>query len=108
MSGSQWHKLYTATVAAPPEVLFEVLSDLPDYGRWLPGSDQFGRTTAVEPYPVRLGTRHHDGKPGEPGEGLVGQRDRIPTAGIARLPPHDPRQATESHDRRAHPHAESR
>jgi hypothetical protein len=68
MSGSQWHKLYTSLVAAPPCALFELLADLPAYGRWLPGSPQFSRTTDVEPYPVRLGSRYHDGKPGEPGQ----------------------------------------
>ena len=64
---SQWHKFYTAHVAAPPGILFELLADMPGYGRWLPGSPQFGKTTEVEPYPVRLGTRYHDGKPDEPG-----------------------------------------
>jgi hypothetical protein len=68
MTASQWHKLYSATVAAPPELLFRLLSDLPDYGDWLPGSGQFGQTTDVEPYPVHQGTRYHDGKPGEPGK----------------------------------------
>jgi hypothetical protein len=41
---------------------------MPNYGDWLPGSGAFGRTTDVEPYPVRLGTRYHDGKPGEAGQ----------------------------------------
>jgi hypothetical protein len=68
MAASQWHKLYSATVAAPSELLFRLLSDLPNYGDWLPGSGQFGQTTDVEPYPVRQGTRYHDGKPGEPGK----------------------------------------
>jgi Polyketide cyclase / dehydrase and lipid transport len=64
---SQWHKLYTAHVAAPPSTLFGLLADMPNYGRWLPGSAQFGGTTDVEPYPVRLGTRYHDGQPDRPG-----------------------------------------
>lgn len=68
MPASQWHKFYTSRVAAPPGVLFELLADMPNYGRWLPGSQQFGRTTDVEPYPVRLGSRYHDGKPDEPGK----------------------------------------
>lgn len=68
MPSSQWHKFYTSTVAAPPGVLFELLSDMPNYGRWLPGSGQFGRTTDVKPYPVQLGSRYHDGKPDEPGK----------------------------------------
>ena len=68
MSSSQWHKFYTAQVVAPPSVLFELLADMPDYGRWLPSSGQFARTTDVEPYPVRLGSRYHDGRPDEPGK----------------------------------------
>lgn len=63
MAKSQWHKLYTANVAAPPAVLFSLLSDMPHYGDWLPGSSQFASTTDVEPYPVQLGSRYHDGKP---------------------------------------------
>lgn len=51
MPASQWHKIYTAHVAAPPGALFELLTDMPNYGRWLPGSQQFGMTTDVTPYP---------------------------------------------------------
>lgn len=72
MSGSQWHKFYSSRIAAPPELLFDLLSDMPNYGRWLPGSEQFGRTTDVVPYPVRLGSKYHDGKPDEPGKGWWG------------------------------------
>jgi Polyketide cyclase / dehydrase and lipid transport len=72
MSGSRWHKLYVATVDAPPAVLFKLLSDMPNYSQWLPGSGQFGRTTDVDPYPVQLGSRYHDGKPGEPGKSWWG------------------------------------
>jgi hypothetical protein len=64
----QWHRLYTSKIAASPGLLFGLLSDLPNYGRWLPPSDQYAGTTDVEPYPVRLGSRYHDGKPGEPGK----------------------------------------
>jgi hypothetical protein len=65
---SQWHKFYRSTIGASPELLFRLLSDLPSYGDWLPGSGAFARTTDVEPYPVRLGSRYHDGKPGEAGK----------------------------------------
>jgi hypothetical protein len=68
MSHSQWHRFYTSMVAAPRGLLFELLSDLPHYDRWLPPSGQFAGTTDVGPYPVRLGSRYHDGKPGEPGK----------------------------------------
>jgi hypothetical protein len=64
---SQWHKFYASTIAAPPELLFGLLSDLPNYGNWLPGSQAYGGTTEVTPYPVQRGTRYHDGKPDEPG-----------------------------------------
>jgi hypothetical protein len=66
MGKSQWHRFYQADIAAEPTVLFELLSDLPKYGRWLPQSEAFGETTDVVPYPVRLGSKYHDGKPAEP------------------------------------------
>lgn len=43
---SQWHRLYTAKIAAPATLLFDLLADLPRYDRWLP---------------------YHDGKPDESG-----------------------------------------
>lgn len=68
MSKSQWHRFYTATITAPPELVFGLLADMPNYGRWLPSSQQFGHTTDVQPYPVQLGSRYRDGKPGEAGK----------------------------------------
>lgn len=68
MAHSQWHKFYSAKVNAPPQILFELLSDLPHYQRWLPTSDAFSRTADVDPYPVRLGSEYHDGKLDEPGK----------------------------------------
>ena len=68
MAKLQWHRFYTARIAAQPAVLFELLADMPNYGRWLPGSDAFGETTDVVPYPVQLGSKYHDGKPAEPGK----------------------------------------
>jgi hypothetical protein len=67
MARSEWHKLYAMPVAAPADVLFGLLADLPNYGQWLPGSADYSGTTDVEPYPVQLGSRYHDGKPDEPG-----------------------------------------
>lgn len=68
MATTQWHKFYSSRIAAPPAILFALLSDLPNYARWLPASAHFAETTDVEPYPIQLGTRYHDGKPGEPGK----------------------------------------
>jgi hypothetical protein len=67
MATSHWHKLYTASIAAPPKTLFGLVADMPNYRRWLSRSDQFTETTDVEPYPVQLGSRYNDGKPNEPG-----------------------------------------
>jgi hypothetical protein len=72
MSKSQWHRFYTSKVAARPEVLFDLLADMPNYDRWLPASEQFAGTTDVEPYPVRLGSRYRDGRPGEAGKEWLG------------------------------------
>jgi hypothetical protein len=73
MPVSHWHKLYTADIAASPAALFGLVTDMPNYGSWLPGSTAYGQTTDVEPYPVRLGSRYHDGKPGEAGKGWWGE-----------------------------------
>ena len=73
MPSSHWHKLYTADIDASPAVLFGLVADMPNYGRWLPGSASYGSTTDVEPYPVRLGSRYRDGKPGEPGKDWRGE-----------------------------------
>jgi len=72
VSSSRWHKLYSATIDAPAAVVFRLVSDMPNYAKWLPGSGQFGDTADVEPYPVTLGTRYHDGKPDEPGKSWRG------------------------------------
>jgi hypothetical protein len=68
MARSQWHKFYAVDIAAPPQQLFALLADMPNYGQWLPGSDAFGHTTDVDPYPVQYGSRYHDGKPGVAGK----------------------------------------
>jgi hypothetical protein len=72
MPHSQWHRFYTSNVAASPVLVFSLLADMPGYGRWLPPSGQFTSTTDVEPYPVRLGTRYRDGRPGESGKNWRG------------------------------------
>jgi uncharacterized protein YndB with AHSA1/START domain len=54
------HPRFTARIEGSPETVFDLLADMPNYGRWLPGSEAFGATTQVEPYPVRLGTTYLD------------------------------------------------
>jgi uncharacterized protein YndB with AHSA1/START domain len=56
---------FTAQIAGPPEVIFELIADMPNYGRWLPDSDAFGGTVNVTPYPVRLGSTCLDAGPVE-------------------------------------------
>ena len=48
---------------------------MPNYGRWLPGSEAFGGTTKVSPYPVRLGTTYLDGGPAGQRPGSVTEYD---------------------------------
>jgi hypothetical protein len=60
---STYHPHFTARIEGFPETIFELIADMPNYGRWLPGSDAFGGSTAVSPYPVRLGTTYLDAGP---------------------------------------------
>jgi hypothetical protein len=63
------HLEFTAQIGGPPEVVFDLVADMPNYSRWLPDSDAFGGTVGVTPYPVRLGTKYLDAGPIEkPGE----------------------------------------
>jgi hypothetical protein len=66
---SSSHHRFTAEIQGAPALLFDLLADMPNYGRWLPGSAAFGATTEVSPYPVRLGTTYLDAGPmgGRPG-----------------------------------------
>ncbi len=60
---STLHPRFTARIEASRETIFDLIADMPNYGRWLPGSDGFGGTTEVTPYPVRLGTTYLDAGP---------------------------------------------
>jgi uncharacterized protein YndB with AHSA1/START domain len=68
---SIFHLEFTDRIEGSPESIFELIADLPNYGRWLPGSDAFGATTGVSPYPVRLGTTYLDGGPAGQRPGTV-------------------------------------
>ena len=56
---------FTADVAGPPGVVFDLVADMPNYQRWLPDSPAFAGTINVTPYPVRLGTAYLDAGPVE-------------------------------------------
>lgn len=59
-----------------PETIFDLIADMPNYGRWLLGSEAFGATTQVSPYPVRLGTTYLDAGPAGERPGSVTRFDR--------------------------------
>ena len=61
---STLHPQFTARIEGSPESIFDLIADVPNCGRWLPGSEAFGGTTEVLPYPVRLGTTYLDAGPG--------------------------------------------
>ena len=54
---------FTAQIHGSPEMIFDLVADMPNYGRWLPNSSAFGGTVDVTPYPVRLGTTYLDAGP---------------------------------------------
>jgi hypothetical protein len=63
---STTHSQFTARIEGSPATICNLIADMPNYGRWLPGSEAFGETTKVSPYPVRLGTPYLDAFGGEP------------------------------------------
>lgn len=69
------HPRFTVRIEGSRETIFEVIADMPNYGRWLPGSDAFGGTTQVSPYPVRLGTTYLDAGPAGQRPGSVTEYD---------------------------------
>jgi len=74
---SEAHLRFTSQIAGPPEVVFDLVADLPNYGRWLPDSSAFGGTVDVTPYPVRLGTTYLDAGPiQKPGKVIEFDRPR--------------------------------
>ena len=72
---STTHPRFTVEIAGPPEPIFDLIADMPNYDRWLPGSDAFGGTTEVSPYPVRLGTTYLDAGPAGKRPGSVTEFD---------------------------------
>jgi uncharacterized protein YndB with AHSA1/START domain len=72
---STTHPQFTARIEGAPETIFELIADMPNYGRWLSGSDAFGGTTEVKPYPVRLGTTYLDAGPAGQRPGSVTEYD---------------------------------
>src|SRR5277367_6083600 len=57
------HLGLASSIGGSPIAIFDLIADMPNYSRWLPGSDAFGETTEVSPYPVCLGTSYLDAGP---------------------------------------------
>ena len=70
------HPRFTARIEGSQETIFDLIADMPNYGRWLPGSEAFGGTTEVSPYPVRLGTTYLDAGPAGKRPGSVTRYER--------------------------------
>ena len=70
------HPMFTETINGEQEAIFDLIADMPNYGRWLPGSDAFGGTMKVSPYPVQLGTTYLDAGPLGERPGSVTEYDR--------------------------------
>lgn len=60
---SSSHMQFVERIAGSPQSVFDLVADMPNYGRWLAKSDSFGATTEVSPYPVCLGTTYLDAGP---------------------------------------------
>jgi uncharacterized protein YndB with AHSA1/START domain len=59
------HPRFTARIEGSPQTIFDLIADMPNYGHWLPGSEAFGGTTQVSPYPIRLGNLSRRGPLGQ-------------------------------------------
>ena len=44
---SSSHPRFTARIEGSPETIFDLIADMPNYGRWVPGSEASGGTTEV-------------------------------------------------------------
>ena len=79
---STTHHEYTEQINGSPETIFDLVADMPNYSRWLPGSRSFGATSQVSPYPVQLGTTYLDGGPLGVRPGSVTEFDRPKAIGF--------------------------
>jgi uncharacterized protein YndB with AHSA1/START domain len=73
---SRTRRQYTSQIKGSPETIFDLIADMPGYGRWLSGSRAFASITHVTPYPVRLGTTYLDAGPAGERPGRVTEFDR--------------------------------
>jgi uncharacterized protein YndB with AHSA1/START domain len=53
----------TAEINAPAQKIFDVVTDLQSYSKWLPDSGAFKGTTEISEKPVKLGTTYVESSP---------------------------------------------
>lgn len=58
-------------IAAPPELVFDLVCDLHGYGRWLPSSGDYEGTSEISPPPVTVGTTYIERSRGGVRRGVV-------------------------------------
>jgi uncharacterized protein YndB with AHSA1/START domain len=51
---------FTIEIARPVEQVFALITDLPNYSRWLPPSGLYVTTPSVSDTPIKLGTTYED------------------------------------------------
>jgi uncharacterized protein YndB with AHSA1/START domain len=66
----------TTDINAPAEKVFDVITDLQSYSKWLPDSTAFKGTTEVSNTPVKLGTTYVESTPGGVRSGKVLEFER--------------------------------
>jgi uncharacterized protein YndB with AHSA1/START domain len=66
----------TTDINAPAKKVFDVVTDLQSYSKWLPDSTAFKGTTEVSDTPVKLGTTYVESSPGGVRSGKVLEFER--------------------------------
>jgi uncharacterized protein YndB with AHSA1/START domain len=66
----------TTDINAPAQKVFDVVTDLQSYSKWLPDSTAFKGTTKVSDTPVKLGTTYVESSPGGVRSGKVLEFER--------------------------------
>lgn len=62
---------FTKDIHAPVQAVFDLIADLPNYGRWLPPSNLYAAVTEYSGLPVQAGTTYLDKNNVSPMTGTV-------------------------------------
>ncbi|KAE8446773.1 hypothetical protein EG329_011678 [Mollisiaceae sp. DMI_Dod_QoI] len=63
------------TIKAPPQAVFDAVTDLTSYSKWLPQSSAFKGTTKISDNPIKLGTTYIEDGPAGVRKGEVVEYD---------------------------------